>query len=297
MIYDPEKALDRNSCMSVHPVYTSETYSNDCLIKAINFFLRWYYFTHQMQVLRLSAKHLKVNQEYVKALKIAGGGVKINTFFDEFLIKGNKAYRLYQVKLDVDGGKQTYFKGNISKFLRDFVKGTMLPVFGFKYHEILVTTTAENNKEIYTHAGAFIRREIAAKNKYKKKAEIYYYDSNQNDIFSLGGQSIASKPMEWEIFKEYQILKVYALAARTLPCDTEEERGRIVLEHLRIGRNFIEKPEEAIWEHYVHLTKKEGQKVAAQALVEQGNKYSHGNSHLSMAQRTAKKNPKRAASA
>ena len=88
MMYYPEFALDRSGIMSINPVKTSETFANDCLIIAINFFLRYFYFTHQMQVLRLSARHLKLTHDYVNKLKIKGG-VKINTFCKEFLIKGN----------------------------------------------------------------------------------------------------------------------------------------------------------------------------------------------------------------
>jgi hypothetical protein len=46
MLYDPEKTLNRSTIMVVHPVKTSETFSNDCIIKALNFMLRYYYFTH-----------------------------------------------------------------------------------------------------------------------------------------------------------------------------------------------------------------------------------------------------------
>ena len=63
MMYSPEFTLDRNTIMVVHPVFTSETYSNDCLIKALNYMLRYPYFTHQMQVLRLSARNLKFNHD------------------------------------------------------------------------------------------------------------------------------------------------------------------------------------------------------------------------------------------
>jgi len=64
MVYDPQKALDRSSVMVVHPVKTSETFANDCIVKALNFMLRFCYFTHQLQVLRLSARHLKVSWDY-----------------------------------------------------------------------------------------------------------------------------------------------------------------------------------------------------------------------------------------
>lgn len=59
----------------------------------MNFLVRAPYFTHQSQVLRMSANYLKKNLEFIKDLKI-DQGVKINTFFEEFLVKGNKAYKL-----------------------------------------------------------------------------------------------------------------------------------------------------------------------------------------------------------
>ena len=67
---------------------------------------------------------------------------------------------------------------------------------------------------IYSHAGAFIRREFASRNKYGKRAEVSYYDSNLNTIFSIGGQTVGQTPMDWEIFKDYELIKVYALDER-----------------------------------------------------------------------------------
>jgi hypothetical protein len=205
----------------------------------------------------------------VNALKITGGGVKINTFFEEFLIKGDKAYRLYQAKLDVHGVKQLgYQGGDVWKVIRDFVKDNLLPVIGFKYHEILVTTKADNEGEVYTHAGAFVRRVTKSRGKSGQRVEVYYFDSNLNHLLSIGGQTIPSEPMDFEqVFRQYEIVKIYALAARNLPYKTEKQRQAIVLEHLRIGKNFIERPEEAIWQHYVHLAKIEGQKTTAKALA------------------------------
>ena len=57
MLYDPQSTLDRDSVMVVHPVKTSETFANDCIVKALNFMLRYHYFTHQLQVLRLAIMH------------------------------------------------------------------------------------------------------------------------------------------------------------------------------------------------------------------------------------------------
>jgi hypothetical protein len=65
---------------------------------------------------------------------------------------------------------------------------------------------------------------------------------------------------------------------------------------MRLARNFLERPEEALWEHFCYLVKKENQKFGTQAKVEEARKHSHGRPHMSKAERTAKKNPKRAAS-
>ena len=54
MRYDPKSTLNRDMIMVVHPVKTSETFANDCIVKALNFMLRYHYFTHQLQVLRLA---------------------------------------------------------------------------------------------------------------------------------------------------------------------------------------------------------------------------------------------------
>jgi hypothetical protein len=66
---------------------------------------------------------------------------------------------------------------------------------------------------------------------------------------------------------------------------------------MRLARNFLERPEEALWEHFCYLVKKENQKFGTQACVEHGNKFGHGRPKMSKAERTAKKHPKRAASA
>lgn len=93
MQYSPELALDRKTMMVVHPVRTSETFTNDCLVIALNFLLRYPYFTHQKQVLRLSAQNLKLSKDTVQDIKVKQG-VKIATFLEEFLIKDGVAYKL-----------------------------------------------------------------------------------------------------------------------------------------------------------------------------------------------------------
>lgn len=188
MKYDPQSALNRDTIMVVHPVKTSETFANDCIVKALNFMLRFCYFTHQLQVLRLAVRNLKVKKDVVNKLKL-DGGIRANMFYEEFLIKEDKAYRLARVMLDVAGSKQDFYSGgDLWKFLRDFVKANMLPVNDNEYDEILVTTIGHNiDGTMYSHAGAFVRREVAARNKSGKKVEVYYYDGNLNHACSIGG--------------------------------------------------------------------------------------------------------------
>jgi hypothetical protein len=128
----------------------------------------------------MSANFLKKNLEIVKDIKIEQG-VKINTFFEEFLVKDNKAYKHEKIMLPVTPFSYSKaYQGNDScNFIRSFVKTNMLPLKDNKYNQLLVTATGSKGG-IYSHAGAFVRRVIPAKNKDKKKVEVYYYDSNQN---------------------------------------------------------------------------------------------------------------------
>ena len=129
----------------------------------------------------------------------------------------------------------------------------MLPQEGFKYYEILVICKGISNGEIYSHAGAFVRREITSRNRLGFKVEVSYYDSNQNEIFSIGGHTLGQRTMDWDLFKDYEVVKFYALAARTLDDSTFEKKKLIYLEHAKMARNFLRHPEDAQWEKYVHL--------------------------------------------
>lgn len=292
-------ALDRDSVMVVHPVKTSETFANDCIVKALNFMLRSYYFTHQLQVLRLAVRNLKVSKAEVDNLKLAGG-IRANAFFEEFLIKEDNAYRLCRVMLDVEGIKQRFYSGNeLWKFIRDFVKVNMLPVNKFKFHEILVTTIGHSNDgSMYSHAGAFVRREVPARNKSGRKAEVYYYDGNLNHMCAIGAATIAAEPMDFEkVFRQYDALKIYALSARKLRKVTEEDKMKLTHQHWKLGRHFLERPDEVRYEDFVHYLQQKGAEMTHQVKTWKARVEGHGRPHLTKAQRTAKKNPKRAASA
>jgi hypothetical protein len=151
---------------------------------------------------------------------------------------------------------------------------------------------------MYSHAGSFVRREVAAKTKSGKKVEVYYYDGNLNHMCAVGPATIAAEPMDFEkVFRQYDAVKVYALASRTLQKETEEDRTHLIFEHLRLGRQFLERPEEAYYGQFVHFLEQENQKAVVKVRIEKARKEAHGRPHLTKAERTAKKNPKRAASA
>ena len=107
------------------------------------------------------------------------------------------------------------------------MKSHLQPVEDFTYNEILIICSGIHNGVKYSHAGAFIRRETTARNKYKKGVEVSYYDSNLNTIFAIGGFAVGQRPMDWDMFKDYELVKVYALKERPMKLKTEQD-----LQHL-----------------------------------------------------------------
>ena len=92
--------------------------------------------------------------------------------------------------------------------------------------------------------------------------EVYYYDGNLNHACSIGGQTLASEPMDFEkVFRHYDVLKIYALSARTLCKETVEDRNNLVFEHLKLGRHFLENPDEVNHDQFVQYLVKENQKA------------------------------------
>ena len=57
--------------------------------------------------------------------------------------------------------------------------------------------------------------------------EVSYYDSNLNKIYSIGGFTLGQTPMDWDMFKDYELVKVYALKERPMKIKTEQD-----LQHL-----------------------------------------------------------------
>lgn len=70
--------------------------------------------------------------------------------------------------------------------------------------------------------------------------EDYYYDCKLNQAFSIGGQTLASQPMD---FMKVYVIKIYALVSRKLFRETTEFRHKLLFEHLMLGRHFLERPE------------------------------------------------------
>jgi hypothetical protein len=104
--------------------------------------------------------------------------------------------------------------------------------------------------------------------------------------------------MDFEkVFRYCDVLKVYALSARNLCMETQEDKQKLLFNHVKLARHFLERPEEANHEQFVHLIEQEGQKATVKVRAWRGRVEAHGRPHLTKAERTAKKNPKRAASA
>ncbi len=93
------------------------------------------------------------------------------------------------------------------------------------------------------------------------------------------------------------MLKIYALQARRLCKETDEDKRNLTFQHFKLGRHFLERPEEVSFDQFVHWLEQENQKAVVKVRTKAARIFAHGRPHLSKAERTAKKNPKRAASA
>ena len=59
--------------------------------------------------------------------------------------------------------------------------------------------------------------------------------------------------MDWNIFREYEIVKMYTLTSRVLKTDTEEDINAIAVMHEKLARFFLENPDDSHWKNYVKL--------------------------------------------
>lgn len=64
--------------------------------------------------------------------------------------------------------------------------------------------------------------------------------------------------MDFEkVFRHYNVLKIYALSARKLNKETAEDRQKLLFEHLKLGRHFLENPDEVNHEQFVRYLERE----------------------------------------
>ena len=59
--------------------------------------------------------------------------------------------------------------------------------------------------------------------------------------------------MDWNIFREYEIVKMYTLTSRVLKTDTEEDINAIAVLHEKLARFFLKNPDDSHWKNYVKL--------------------------------------------
>ena len=55
--------------------------------------------------------------------------------------------------------------------------------------------------------------------------------------------------MDWTIFREYEIVKIYALTSWELKTDTEEDVNAIAVMHEKLARFFLENPDDSNWKN------------------------------------------------
>jgi hypothetical protein len=64
--------------------------------------------------------------------------------------------------------------------------------------------------------------------------------------------------MDWNIFREYEIVKMYALISRELKTNTEEDIYAIAVMHEKLARFFLENPDDSNWKNFITLAEKKG---------------------------------------
>jgi hypothetical protein len=70
--------------------------------------------------------------------------------------------------------------------------------------------------------------------------------------------------MDWNIFREYEIVEMYALTSRVLKTDTEEDINAIAVMHEKLARFFLENPDDSHWKNYMKLCLLKRQKELVQ---------------------------------
>jgi hypothetical protein len=88
------------------------------------------------------------------------------------------------------------------------------------------------------------------------------------------------------------VFKIYALQARRLVKETEDDKKNLIFDHLRLGRHFLERPDGVRYEDFVRYLEQENQKAVVKVRVAKGRVEAHGRPLNSKDARTAKKTPR-----
>jgi hypothetical protein len=185
------------------------------------------------------------------------------------------------VLLSYPGGIQTLL-GNIKEFLKSTTITTNLE--NSQYNNVTLETLANGSIAGTPSPGLSYRQHSPGSSGVEEDIrnipEHYLPDivgrallHNSNSVIQLQETS-------------YQLRKV-----------TEEDKMKLTHQHWKLGRHFLERPDEVRYEDFVHYLQQEGQKELVKIRVIKGKKEAHCRAMTTKAQRTAKKNPKRAASA
>ena len=82
--------------------------------------------------------------------------------------------------------------------------------------------------------------------------------------------------MGWNIFREYEIVKMYALTSRDLKTDTEEDVNAIAVMHEKLARFFLENPDDSCWKNFVKLAQVKSAEITHKFNIKQSKKNKHG---------------------
>lgn len=145
---------------------------NDCFPLAINYAMRFPWFTSRSQVVRLMQKRCKISLEDAKKKKV-DGGVPASAFKD-FYLKDNLSHSLVKLPLEYDilEGKGKY---EFIEFLDKEVLGEK------KYSAVLLAGKAKGRDLDYSHCIAFVRasQAIVVQDFYAK--ELLWYPKTPAD--------------------------------------------------------------------------------------------------------------------
>ena len=159
---------------------------------------------------------MKTNEQYVTNIKTKYG-ISIKAFRD-FFVKDNKVFSIVPIK--TFNGKDSY--PEIKQFVEDNLLKTET------YREILVTCSCLFNEDVASHAGTFLRQELA-----NGKVKVIYYDPYENHMFERGDHRIDYK----KIFSRFELVSVYCIKGRKIMNVAEKERINGKMNRIMTGKN------------------------------------------------------------